>query len=176
VVYDDRFRFTTVNSIKIGAILSNGADLCSNNCELVTDENFMLSPEWTDNRPEQSSIHWLESHLDPELTTVDNVFPNDIPSSLTQNEGASMHQNKGAALPCNEGDNESHSLSLSNEGASLDPFTGIHQQHSSDVEPAIRRSQRITKPTKRLIEDPIFGLQAICQPKFERFNLCKKAL
>jgi hypothetical protein len=73
VVYDDCF--TTVNSIKVDAIPSNWAELCSNNCELVTDENFTLSPEWTDNRPEQSSIHWLESHLDSEPMTVDNVFP-----------------------------------------------------------------------------------------------------
>jgi hypothetical protein len=60
-----------------------------------------------------------------------------------------MHQNEGAALPCNEGDNESHSLSLLSKGASLGPFTGIHQQHSSALEPTIHCSQRVTKPTKK---------------------------
>jgi hypothetical protein len=81
VVYDDQF--TTVNSIRVGTVPSNWETLFTNNCELIMEENFTLSPEWTEDHSNQSSIHWLESHLDSEPTTADNVFIDGVGAPLT---------------------------------------------------------------------------------------------
>jgi len=49
VVYDDNF--STVDSIHIGKPPSTWSELCSTSCELVTDENFESSSEWTAHDP-----------------------------------------------------------------------------------------------------------------------------
>jgi len=108
-----------------------------------------LSPEWTEDHSNQSSIHWLESHLDSEPTTVDIV-----------SEGAPLTQTL---------------FSSSSEGANIEPFTGNINKLPVALEPIARHSQCAPKPTERLIEDPIFGLLAMTCPRLEQFNLRKTA-
>jgi hypothetical protein len=70
LVFDDNF--TTVPSLKLGTVPTNWPDLYSNNRELVTDENFTLSPDWhTDSTASSPTVHWLSGALDQELVNVD---------------------------------------------------------------------------------------------------------
>jgi hypothetical protein len=80
VVYDDKF--TTVDSLHIGTVPSNWLELYSHNRDLITDENFELSPDWIAQQHIQRAIYWLESHLDSEPISVQNVFHEDTLPSL----------------------------------------------------------------------------------------------
>jgi hypothetical protein len=174
VVYDDNF--TTVDSIRIGTAPSNWPDLYNTSRELVTDDTFELSPDWTECNPEQSTIHWLESRLDSEPTTVQNVFHDDL-LPLQPADNSSVLQSEGAPPPLpNEGDFSIPQNEGGSEGDFLDPFSGNIQDFSESLEPSVRRSERTRKPTKRLIEDSLFGCPALKQSRFQRFNFRMKAL
>jgi hypothetical protein len=149
VVYDDTF--STVASIRVDSIPSNWSTLCSESCELITDENFALSPEWDVPASSPASVQWLESHLDSAPTLVQDVFPDApvVPQNEGEHEGASVAE----GVSQNEGDHE--------ENVMIDPFSGRLQEFSDHLEPNSRRSERVRKPTKRLIEDSLFGCPAL---------------
>ncbi len=149
VVYDDHF--STMDCIRIGKPPSTWPELCSTSRGLVTDENFQLSPEWTVHDPPPSSINWLESLLDSEPSTAQAVFHDATPQSggdssstapVSSNEGA--HEGD-ATVSQPEGDCESEHDGV----VMVDPFSGHPQVSSEHLEPVVRLSKRIRKPTCR---------------------------
>jgi hypothetical protein len=61
-------------------LLQNWPELCSTSRDLVTDESFVLAPEWMADQPNQGTILWLESHFDSAPMTVVTLFPSDTSS------------------------------------------------------------------------------------------------
>jgi hypothetical protein len=76
--------------------------------------------------------------------------------------------------------NEGMSSTSQNEGGSegdvMDPFTGNLQLFSDALEPSICPSELICRPTKRLVEDSLFGCPVLHQSRFQHLNLCTKVL
>ncbi len=180
VVYDDTF--STVDSIRTDKVPSNWSTLCSTSRELVMDENFDLLPDWTTLHSSSNSVDWLASFLDSEPTTVQTVFGENeghfsSSSMVSPNEGDAV--NEGECIAVNEGErvavNEGESVAINERGIDgngtlMDPFSGNLQDFSETLEPIIRRSGRTHKPTKRLIQDSLFGCPALTHNRFQRFN------
>ncbi len=104
-MYDDHF--TTESCLNLGMVPTNWQELYSHNRELVTDEIFQLSNDWSLDAPAQPEIHWLSGALDGEPihlasileqdNTLTPILPEgDVSTSLPQNEGV-VRENKGDA-------------------------------------------------------------------------------
>ncbi len=87
--------------------------------------------------PSTASVQWLESHLDSEPTSVQDVFPN--APVLSQNEGEHEGASAAEGASQNEGDHE--------EIIMVDPFSGNPQDFSDHLEPNFRRSERVCNPS-----------------------------
>ncbi len=173
VIYDDNF--TTVDSLRLGTVPTKWPGLCSNSWDLVTDEAFTLASEWTTHSQTQSTIHWLDSHLDDTPTTEATLFPSD---AISSNEGVAanfsqiVQESKGGTSNVSQliGENEGDQTDIT-----LDPFSGKVSSPPDSFDPSPQHSQHVRNPPKHLIEDPLFGCAALQHGHFQRFNLCVKA-